>query len=115
VVGGYTEVNYSDTASNMICGLSAGSLPQSPFTFAGGAQAGCSPSFSQYAVSTRTAWNPHPSLEIGLDLIYYHIDSAHSGIINLGSNVGSRPAGPYQIADQDRGLAILRVQKTVLP
>ena len=53
-------------------------------------------------------------LEIGLDLIYYHINSSHSGILNLGA-AGSRPAGPYTVEDQDRGLAILRVQKTVLP
>ena len=75
----------------------------------------CDPSFSQYAVSTRTAWNPHPMLEIGLDLIYYHINSSHSGILNLGA-VGSRPAGPSTPSrHQDRGLAIFRVQKTVLP
>jgi hypothetical protein len=120
VVGGYTEINYSDTARNMICGLTPGSVNQYNFAFAGGAAAGCQPSFSQTSVSTRTAWNPHPTLEIGLDLIWYRINSAHSGIINLGTAgtvnaAGSRPTGPYTVEDQDGLVAILRVQKTVLP
>jgi hypothetical protein len=114
VIGGYTEINYSDTARSWICGLAPGSVSQYNFTFVGGAAAGCQPSFSQYAASTRTAWNPHPMLEIGLDLIWYHINSSHSGILNLGA-AGSRPAGPYRVVDQDRFVSWLRVQKTILP
>jgi hypothetical protein len=53
-------------------------------------------------------------LEIGLDLIWYHINSSHSGILNLGA-AGSRPAGPYRVVDQDRFVSWLRVQKTILP
>ncbi len=102
----------------MICGLAAGSVSQYSFGFAGGAGSGCRPSFSQYAVSTRTAWNPHPMLEIGLPTIYHH-----SALVRLRASrspcgaAGSRPAGPdTRWWIRIDGLAILGVQgNTVLP
>jgi hypothetical protein len=112
VVGGYTEVNYSATAAGIICGTAINSVSALPGALTAGST--CNPDFSQTSVSTRTAWNPHPTLEIGVDLIWYHIDSAHAGAITL-AQVGTRPAGDYTFIDQDRYLAILRVQKTVLP
>jgi len=112
VVGGYQETNYSATAASMICGTAANSVNQLPGVLTAGST--CDPSFSQTSVSTRTAWNPHPTLEIGLDLIWYHLDTAHSGSITLAAS-GARPAGIYALDDQDRFLGILRVQKTVLP
>ena len=105
VVGGYTEVNYGATATNWIC--TAAGVGALAFT-------NCNPNFSQTSVSTRTAWNPHPMLEIGLDLIWWHLDTAFAGAATLPAN-GARPAGRYTLEDQDRFLAILRVQKTVLP
>jgi hypothetical protein len=113
VVGGYTEINYNTTASNMLCGVSgSGGVNQFPFSLTTGST--CSPNFSQTSVSTRTAWNPHPTLEIGLDLIWWHLDSAMSGSAAF-SAVGARPAGIYTFQDQDRYVALLRIQKTVLP
>jgi hypothetical protein len=115
VVGGYTEVNYNGAATAMLCGTAVGSLATGQYSAAGlTAGSTCNPDFSQTSVSTRTAWNPHPTLEIGVDLIWYHIDTAHSGAITLAAT-GARPAGTYVFEDQDRFLGILRVQKTVLP
>jgi len=54
-------------------------------------------------------------LEIGLDLIWYHLDSAFSGRAVIGAANGARPPGTYQFQDQDNFLAVMRVQKTVLP
>jgi hypothetical protein len=76
---------------------------------------GCNPNFSVYAASTRTAWNPHPLLEIGVDLIWHHLDTAFSGFAVIGSSNGARPSGTYKFEDQDNFIAILRVQKTVVP
>jgi hypothetical protein len=74
----------------------------------------CSPSWSSNNLSTRTAWNPHPTLDIGLDLIWSHFNTANKGFGTIGAN-GSVPAGTYQLDDQDKYLAVLRVQKTILP
>jgi hypothetical protein len=111
VVGGYTAIDYNDTATARICGA-PGSGGVNQFAFTG---TNCDPSFSQTSVSTRTAWNPHPTLEIGLDLIWWHLNTANAGLATFAGNVGARPAGTYTVEDQDRFLAIFRVQKTVLP
>ncbi len=84
-------------------------------TFAPGAGFSCNPNFSVSTVSTRTAWNPHQTLEIGLDLIWTHLDTAFAGTAIMGSANGARPGGPYKLENQDNFLAVLRVQKNVLP
>ena len=114
VVGGYTETNYSSTAAAMLCGTATNSTNQYAFTLASGA---CDPSFSQTSVSTRTAWNPHPTLEIGVDLIWTHLDTAMGGAVTTAAfnPGGGRGTGPYTFQDQDRYIGVLRFQKTVLP
>jgi hypothetical protein len=117
VVGGYTEINYNGTATAALCGTgtnAAAITVQQPL-ITGLVSGTCNPDHSYTSVSTRTAWNPHPTLEIGLDLIWYHLDSASNGAtVTLAAN-GARPAGTYVVEDQDRYLTVLRVQKTVLP
>jgi hypothetical protein len=66
----------------------------------------CNPNFSQAAASTRTAWNPHPFLEIGLDLIWFHLQTA-----NAGSTV---PTGRH-LPGRESGWIPDGSQKTILP
>jgi hypothetical protein len=54
-------------------------------------------------------------LEIGLDLIWHHLNSAFSGSGVISAANGARPPGTYRFQNQDSFLAVLRVQKTVLP
>ena len=125
LVGGQTYNMFNGNATSQLCGTAAGSQP-----FAGlygsvlavsgtvGGQTlnlNCSPNWSQSSISTRTAWNPHPFLEIGLDLIWFHQHTAFSGsTIELAAN-GARPAGVYHITDQDGYAMVLRFQKNILP
>ena len=56
-----------------------------------------------------------PFLEIGLDLIWHHLQSANSGAnIFLAAN-GPRPAGVYTIQNLDAYMMVLRFQKNILP
>jgi hypothetical protein len=117
VVGGYTEINYGGAATAALCGTGTNAATfaaQNPFVTAV-VSGTCNPDHSYTAVSTRTAWNPHPTLEIGLDLMWFHIDSAHDGSVFTLGAVGARPAGNYTVQDSDRYLTVLRFQKTVLP
>src|SRR5262249_39710498 len=99
VVGGYTEYNYSAGATAAVCANNGVAAATSGF--AGGMTfTNCNPNFSLASVSTRTAWNPHPTLEIGLDLIWAHINTGFAGTATLPAN-GARPAGVYQVKDQD--------------
>jgi hypothetical protein len=123
VVGGQTFIWYNSSAQAQLCGTAIGSAGAAPFAatslytgIAAGTLTRCSPNFSQTAVSTRTAWNPHPFLEIGLDLIWYHLSTANAGaIFTQPINVGARPASIYQVANQDNYLMVLRFQKNILP
>ena len=119
VVGGQAFVWYNGTAAGMFCGAAVGSpgvfATNGLFIATPGTFLNCNPNFSQSAVSTRTAWNPHPFLEIGLDLIYFHVASANGGSqIVLGAN-GARPRATYTVGNFDGAMAVLRFQKNILP
>src|SRR5262249_21969743 len=75
VIGGYSRINFDGAAQGMFCGRFGGSAGFALYgaLVAGSSITNCNPNFSLASVSTRTAWNPHPSLEIGLDLIWNHI------------------------------------------
>jgi len=121
VVGGQAFVFYDATAQGAICGTAVGTTPPGTATSAfglvpvGGFMTNCNPNFSQSALSTRTAWNPHPFLEIGLDLIWYHLGTAsNGGNVFLAAN-GARPSGVYTIQNLDAYMMVLRFQKNILP
>jgi hypothetical protein len=130
VVGGWAATWWNGQAQNQLCGRDPGSAP---FAGAGGTglfgsviattgvisgqalSLNCNPNWSQASASTRTAWNPHPFLEIGLDLIWWRQYTANSGsVIELGPN-GARPAGVYHLDDQNGYAMVLRFQKNILP
>jgi hypothetical protein len=123
IVGGQSYTWYSDTAKGMLCGTVAGAANvggaggvgiNGIVNVANGITA-CNPNSQQSSFSTRTAWNPHPFLEIGLDLIWYHNQTSNGGSnIFLTAN-GARPAGTYSVGNLDAYAAILRFQKNILP
>jgi Porin subfamily len=123
IVGGQSFTWYDSTAQGMLCGTVGGSANvggaggtgiNGIVPIANGVGA-CNPNSSQTSFSTRTAWNPHPFLEIGLDLIWYHQQTANAGgFIALTAN-GGRPAGVYQAVNLDAYMAVLRFQKNILP
>ena len=109
VFGGVTQVNFNGNATAMLCAAPA------TYNASASAFSNCSPNFSQSQLSTRTAWNPHPTLEIGLDLLWVHNDTANAGTATLAATATGRQAGTYVVEDQDKYMAILRVIKTILP
>src|SRR5262249_35675375 len=117
VVGGQAFVFYDATAQSLLGGTFPGTTVAGTATSVmglvpvGGFLTNCNPNFSQSALSTRTAWNPHPFLEIGLDLIWYHLGTANAGGNVFLSTNGARPAGVYQIANLDAYMMVLRFQK----
>jgi hypothetical protein len=125
VYGGYVEVDYNGSATAMInthvpagmgCAAPTGVAPLNG-AFTGGQGAGtnsCSPSFSWWQVGSRTQWNPHPDLDIGVDVLWTHLNTAYKGSATLPAN-GARPAGVYAIDDQDILSVMFRIQRNFLP
>jgi hypothetical protein len=116
--GGYVEIDYSDAATALICANRVAGIPF--FTAAQPAGFNCNPDFSFWEVGTRTQWNPHPNLDIGIDIWYTRLDTAFEGPANWVAN-GSRPAcanvgtQTCNVSDQDVWSAIFRWQRNFYP
>ena len=110
--GGYEEVDYGSTATAMICPGGAGTAAPTGTALTG--VTNCSPNFSWWEIGSRTQWNPHPDLDIGVDVVWDHLNTAFAGTATLAAN-GARPAGVYSIADQDVLSVYFRIQRNFLP
>jgi hypothetical protein len=123
--GGYANVDYSGAATNLI----NSSLPAASVCVHGIAGSGaatfsaltplagnsCNPDYSFYEIGTRTQWNPVAQLDIGLELLYTHSNTAYKGpgIYGAPTN-GSRP--PVNLVDdQDVWSAMVRWQRNFYP
>jgi hypothetical protein len=115
VIGGFAQVDYSSTAQSFLCGTQNATPLAGVFGAITSPIANCNPNFSLMSASTRTAWNPHPTLEIGLDLTWDRINSAMTGSAVALTQQGARPAGLYQAQNQDNYMMMLRFQKNILP
>jgi hypothetical protein len=112
--GGFTEIDYSGTAKTFICGAGAGGAVAAPAGVAMTGVSNCNPDFSFWQVGSRTQWNPHPDLDIGVDVVWTHLNTAFAGTAVLPAN-GARPGGVYTISDQDVVSAVFRIQRNFLP
>jgi hypothetical protein len=112
VYGGFFGVEYNDTAKSLICtGLARGNAGTGGVTINNG---NCDPNFSMSGVGTRTLWNPVPDLDVGLDLTWWHLNTAFRDQTATLGPIGAKPAGSYTLKDQDALTAIFRVQRNFL-
>jgi len=109
--GGYVEHNYNANARNVICNV-AGTYTGLALTN-GAAQ--CSPDFSMWNIGTRTQWNPHPYLDIGVDVMYYHLNTASGGTGVYTAGTTARPTSAVTIEDQNILSVFGRIQYNFLP
>ena len=58
---------------------------QPPLGVGSGLGNSCSPNFSWWQVGTRTQWNPHPDLDIGIDVTWNHLNTAYKGLGDPGA------------------------------
>jgi hypothetical protein len=76
-------------------------------TFTGGVT-NCNPNSSAFGLGTRTMWTPHPDIDFSLDFHWEHLNTAFAGQGMMNAfgtafqpGAGARPAGLYNIANQD--------------
>ena len=112
IYGGYVEVDFNSNAKTIIC--PAGTGTAAPLGVAMTAVSNCNPDFSFWQVGSRTQWNPHPDLDIGVDVQWTHLNTAFKGSASLAAN-GARPSGIYAIDDQDILSVMFRIQRNFLP
>src|SRR5262249_44146898 len=125
IYGGYIEVDYNAAATAIInshlpgaagttpCGVPGAGAVTGP-TVSAAAGNSCSPNASWWQLGSRTQWNPHPDLDVGVDVLWTHLNTAYKGPATLPVN-GARPGGPYLLDDQDVVSVMFRVQRNFLP
>jgi hypothetical protein len=106
--GGYLNVSYDSAATSLIC---APRTPGLGFILSAGSP--CNPDFSVWQVGSRTQWNPVSQLDVGLDVIYSHVDTAFAGATS--STALPFKAGTVTFADEGVVSAMFRVQRNFWP
>src|SRR5216683_937636 len=94
VYGGMYGVQYDGTAAAAICASPGTSISNIHGV-------GCSPNFSQSGLGSRTMWNPVPDLDVGFDVVWWHLNTAFGGGVASLPQTGAKPAGTYTISDKD--------------
>jgi len=61
-------------------------------------------------------WNPVPDLDVGLDVTWYHMNTAFGGATGVlpALTQTSKPAGPYTLSNLDTFAATFRIQRNFL-
>ena len=120
--GGYVNIHYNGAATNMIVSHMNNSLQACGVQRVGAATfatitplAGnsCNPDWAYWEVYTRTQWNPVAQLDIGLELLYSHRDTAFKGA-GVVLPTGARPA-VFALDDQDAWTVMMRWQRNFYP
>jgi Porin subfamily len=114
VYGGMVGVQYDGAAKAMIC--PGGVINGVAFGTSFRNVTNCDPNFSISEVGTRTLWNPVPDLDVGVDFVWWHLNTAFAGFANLNNaaQLGAKPTGTYTISNQDALSAIFRIQRNFL-
>jgi Porin subfamily len=119
--GGFSTVDYGAAATAMICAstTSSGAAVASPSVFGGaitlGSPGQCNPDFSWFWIGSRTQWNPHPDIDIGVDVAYTGLNTAFGGGLAALPANGARPAGTYTIQNQGIWTVMMRWQRNFIP
>jgi Porin subfamily len=116
VYGGFAAVEYTDVAKGLICPAGA-AVPAGfiPFGTSGLIVTNCDPDYSVWAIGSRTQWNPHPYLDIGVEVLWTHLNTAFAGPGATNAAQGANPAQVVNIEDQDVLSVMGRVQYNFLP
>jgi Porin subfamily len=113
IYGGMFGVQFDDEAKTAVCNSLATSptaLGQINFK-----TNSCSPNWSMSEVGSRTLWNPVPDLDVGFDVVWYHLNTAFNGATtNVIGPFGAKPAGVYTISNQDSLAGVFRIQRNFL-
>jgi hypothetical protein len=113
--GGYVETDFNSTAKSYYCPAGVGGAVAALAVSGIAATAGstCDPNTSWWQVGTRTQWNPHPDLDIGVDVLWTHLNTSFKGFATTVPS-GAQVA-PQILDDQDVLSVFFRVQRNFLP
>jgi porin-like protein len=82
----------------------------------------CNPNYNTWQIGTRTMWNPHPYLDIGVEVIYTQLNQSNTGAAIVNTTGGAGPAGApgaisptlYNFASGGVWAGFFRIQRNFL-
>jgi hypothetical protein len=110
--GGYAQVNYGDSANNMIC-ASAGD-GNGLVGSAAVANAGCNIDWSTWWIGSRTQWNVTKDFYMGVDVLYNRLQTGTSST-GTSPSPSTVVSGPLFFDDQDNFQIRFRVHRDFYP
>jgi hypothetical protein len=73
----------------------------------------CNPDFNIGQVGANIRWTPVRNLTFTTEAVYSMLDQKYAGVAALGPNNGiAKPAGAYELKDQDIWTVMFRAQRT---
>jgi Porin subfamily len=128
--GGWLGVDYSAAEISMVCpAANGGTNPVGWNTLVPTAGTICNPNYNTWQIGSRTMWNPHPYLDIGVEVLYTQLNQSMHGQGALASTtvaagaagntvtaVGSGALNPglYNFANQGVWSGMFRIQRNFL-
>jgi hypothetical protein len=106
VFGGYAAVSYTGAAKAGMCGLAIPAVLGAGITT-------CNPDYNIGQVGANIRWTPVRNLTFTTEAVYSMLDQKYAGVAALGPNNGiAKPAGAYELKDQDIWTVMFRAQRT---
>ena len=110
-------IEHNDVAKALICPAGPGPflVPVIPVGTSGLGVTNCDPDYSYWAIGSRNQWNPHPYLDVGVDVMWTRLNTAFAGAGVVTTAQGAHPAQVVNIEDQDALSVLGRVQYNFIP
>jgi hypothetical protein len=116
--GSYVRTEYNTRANNIICGAQTTTLAAGSIHFGGATEspvALCNNDWSQWQVGSRSQWNVTKDFYIGVDVVYYKLQTASNGAVVTFTAQGAQPTGLRTITDQDAIAGRFRIHRDIVP
>jgi hypothetical protein len=103
IYGGWAQLRYGNAAKSTICTFMTNTM---------GLTGNCNPDFSLAVLGGNVVWTPVKNLAFTVDVNWTHLDQKFSGTINSpGAAAFAKPAGVYELKNQDVVSALFRAQR----
>jgi hypothetical protein len=107
---GYSNVTYDANTASFFAGATCGSTGSGAASQAG---INCKSNWGNVGAGLRTSWAPASGLTLSVQTMYNYVWSGSTGAANVfGGAPGTRPAEPYNFANQGVWSSYLRINRT---
>jgi len=116
--GSYTATRFNGTANAAICGAQTVAGVAGSVTFGGAGASGitaCNQNWNEWQLGLRTQWNVTKDFYMGVDVVYFKLETASAGAVVVFSAAGAQPGGLRTIADQDAVAVRYRWHRDIVP